>query len=203
MHRLCKQQWRILHVFNERKWYTWIDNLFWDTNRTTSWLINFARTQNLKDQLRTDHLNAEEQKLITNLYHEIENIFYLESDYLTFTNELTHCVDTNRTKPIFTKSFCFLHVHKEEVRAQINKMLQKRTIRPFISPWFFNILEVSKEFDSSVTQKCKVVINCRKLNKCIVDDTYPLHKISDLLDQQINVNILQSLIRYQVSTKLE
>lgn len=49
---------------------------------------NIDRRQLIKEQLRTKHFNDEECELISNLCLEFSDIFYLEGDHLTFTNEI-------------------------------------------------------------------------------------------------------------------
>lgn len=72
-----------------------------------------------------DHLNYEQRDLITNLCLEYGDIFYIEGDQLTFTNEIKHSIETNNTRPVFTKSYWYPQVHKEEVKTQINKIHKK------------------------------------------------------------------------------
>lgn len=141
------------------------------------------RVQIIKNELRTEHLNFEEKQKITELCLEFADIFYLEGDTLTFTNEVKHSVETNNSRPVFTKSYRYPHVHKEEVRSQIGKMLDQGIIRHSTSPWSSPVWVVPKKLDASGKQKWRVVIDYRKLNELTVDDKYPLPNISDLLDQ--------------------
>lgn len=162
---------------NSDKDYTLL-NFNFDPNN-----IQRDRRKTIKEQLRTNHLNEEENNLITNLCLEFSDIFYLEGDVLTFTNEIKHSIDTNNAKPIFTKSYRYPHIHKEEVKSQINNMLDQGIIRPSISPWSSPVWVVPKKLDASGKPKWRVVIDYRKLNELSVGDKYPLPNISDLLDQ--------------------
>lgn len=137
----------------------------------------------IRKQLRLDHLNEEEQELITKLCLEYSDIFYLEGDNLSFTNEIKHQINTKDNKPIYTKSYRYPHVHKEEVKNQISKMLDQKIIQPSTSPWSAPVWVVPKKMDASGKPKWRVVIDYRKLNEITVDDKYPLPNISDLLDQ--------------------
>lgn len=137
----------------------------------------------IKKDLRLSHLNDEEQQLITDLCLNFSDIFYLEGDSLTFTSEIKHSIDTSVSRPVFTKSYRYPQVHKEEVKQQISKMLDQGIIRPSISPWSSPVWVVPKKLDASGKQKWRVVIDYRKLNELSVGDKYPLPNISDLLDQ--------------------
>lgn len=63
---------------NSDKDYTLL-NFNFDPNN-----IQRDRRKTIKEQLRTNHLNEEENDLITNLCLEFSDIFYLEGDVLTF-----------------------------------------------------------------------------------------------------------------------
>lgn len=144
---------------------------------------NFNREEIIQNQLRLDHLNSEEKELITETCLEFSDIFYLDGDSLTFTNEIKHKIELSNPKPIVTKSYRYPHVHKEEVKSQVSKMLQQGIIQPSTSPFSSPVWVVPKKLDASGKQKWRIVIDYRKLNEVTVDDKYPLPNISDLLDQ--------------------
>lgn len=102
---------------------------------------------------------------------------------MTFTNEIKHSIDTKDSKPIYTKSYRYPQIHKQEVKSQVSKMLDQGIIRPSISPWSSPVWVVPKKLDASGKQKWRVVVDYRKLNELTIDDKYPLPNISDLLDQ--------------------
>lgn len=81
-------------------------------------------------QIRTDHLNAEEDREIRKLISEFSSIFYQEGTDLSFTNAIKHNIKTINEIPIYTRSYRYTEVHKEEVSRQINAMLNQRIIRP-------------------------------------------------------------------------
>lgn len=163
--------------------YDEIDYPTTNNDNQTPTYSNNDRLNNIKDQLRIDHLNPEEQEFITDLCMKFSDIFYLDGDNLTFTNEIKHQIDTNNAKPTFTKSYRYPQIHKEEVKSQVNNMLNQGIIRHSISPWSSPVWVVPKKLDASGKQKWRVVIDYRKLNELTVDDKYPLPNISDLLDQ--------------------
>lgn len=156
-----------------------INNVSQFDNHTT----NPNRKDEILKQLRLEHLNEEESELIQELCLNFSDIFYLEGDHLSFTNEIKHTIDTNNAKPVFTKSYRYPQVHKEEVKTQVSKMLEQGIIRPSSSPWSSPVWVVPKKLDASGKQKWRVVVDYRKLNELTVDDKYPLPNISDLLDQ--------------------
>lgn len=151
------------------------------SNTSVPQVIN--RDEEIINQLRTEHMNVEEQEVISQVCLEFADIFYLEGDTLTFTSEIKHSIKTKDARPIHTKSYRYPHVHKDEVKTQVNKMLEQGIIQPSISPWSSPVWVVPKKMDASGKQKYRLVIDYRKLNDVSIDDRYPLPNISDLLDQ--------------------
>lgn len=141
------------------------------------------RIQQLKNQLRTDHLNEEEKRSLLELCKNYNQIFHLEGDKLTSTNVLCHQIITESNAPIQTKTYRYPEVHKQEVNTQISKMLQQGIIRPSTSPWSSPLWVVPKKKDASGKVKWRIVIDYRKLNDVTVGDAYPLPNITDILDQ--------------------
>lgn len=145
--------------------------------------MNENRTKEIRQVLRLDHLNAEEEEKITNLCLNYPEIFYLEGDKLSFTNQIKHEIKTTDSEPIFTKSYRYPQAHKQEVKSQIDKMLNQGIIQPSFSPWSSPVWVVPKKMDASGVQKWRIVIDYRKLNEKTIKDRYPLPNITDLLDQ--------------------
>jgi len=138
---------------------------------------------NIKDFIRTDHMNSEERKEILKLCQEFSDIFYKPGDKLTFTSHVKHEIKTTDEIPIHTKSYRFPHIHKNEVRKQINEMLDKGIIRPSSSPWSSPIWIVPKKLDASNKQKWRLVIDYRKVNEKTIDYRWPIPNINDILDK--------------------
>lgn len=134
-------------------------------------------------QLRTGHLNSEERTALEKLINEYSDTFYIDGQDLSFTNQIKHSIKTTDNLPVYTKTYRYPFVHKEEVRAQIDKMLKQKIIRPSNSPWSSPIWVVPKKHDASGKQKWRVVIDYRKLNEKTINDKYPLPNISDILDK--------------------
>ena len=140
-------------------------------------------TANISNLIRTNHLNSEEKLAIHTLCEQYEKLFLKEDQPLTFTNQVKRQIDLKNDKPIFTKSYRYPYVHKEEVKKQIDKMLKEGIIRPSYSPWSSPIWIVPKKADASGKAKWRLVIDYRKLNEQTIDDRYPLPNITEILDK--------------------
>ena len=133
--------------------------------------------------LRTDHLNSEEYFVLEKIVRDYRDIFYLDGDTLSFAHSIKHVIRTTDETPVFTKSYRYPYIHKEEVQNQIQKMLDQGIIRPSYSPWNSPIWVVPKKLDASGKRKWRIVVDYRKLNAKTVGDRYPLPNITDLLDK--------------------
>lgn len=133
--------------------------------------------------IRTSHLNTEERKHITKLCREYDDIFLKEGQKLSFTNVIKHTIPTDNDLPIYTKSYRYPFIHKQEVQRQIKDMLEQGIIRPSYSPWSSPVWIVPKKMDASGKQKWRLVIDYRRLNEKTVTDRYPLPNINEILDK--------------------
>jgi hypothetical protein len=142
-----------------------------------------ARSRDVISRLRTDHLNEEEKANLVTICSRYADIFYIEGEPLTFTNQIKHRIRTTDEVPVYTKSYRYPFVHRQEVRDQIAKMLDQGIIRPSDSAWSSPIWVVPKKADASGRQKWRLVVDFRKLNDKTIDDKYPIPNITDVLDK--------------------
>lgn len=133
--------------------------------------------------IRSKHLNQEEKYELKKLILQYPEILHRPNDKLTFTSNIKHDIKTTDEIPIYTKSYRYPYIHKEEVQRQITKMLEDGIIRPSCSPWSAPVWIVPKKIDASGKQKWRIVTDYRKLNLKTIDDRYPLPNISDILDK--------------------
>ena len=144
-------------------------------------------------KLRIDHLNLEERTKLLNLIQEYSDIFYTEGQNLSFTNQVKHKIKTSDEIPVYTRSYRYPFVHKDEVKKQIASMLEQGIIQHSNSPWSSPVWIVPKKLDASGKQKWRVVIDYRKLNSKTIDDKYPLPNITDVLDKLGKANYFTTL----------
>lgn len=142
-----------------------------------------SRASDVISRLRTDHLNEEEKANLITLCSRYADVFYIEGEALSFTNKIKHRIRTTDEVPVHAKSYRYPFIHREEVRNQIEKMLEQGIIRPSDSAWCSPIWVVPKKIDASGKQKWRLVVDFRKLNEKTYDDKYPIPNISDVLDK--------------------
>ena len=69
-------------------------------------------------------------------------------------------------------------IELQELRVQLQELLDKGFIRPSTSPWGTSVLFTKKE-----DKTLRLFIDYRQLNKVTVKNRYPLPRIDDLFDQ--------------------
>lgn len=143
---------------------------------------NEKKQLNIPEAIRTQHLNVEEKSEIIKLCKAFRDIFYNENCDLTFTNAVKHEIRTKDEEPVYVRSFRHPHSMKQEIRNQIQKLLENKIIQPSISPYSAPVWIVPKKMDSSGKRKFRMVIDYRKLNEKTIEDKYPLPRIEEILD---------------------
>ena len=80
-------------------------------------------------------------------------------------------------------------VELQELRVQLQELLDKGFIRPSTSPWGAPVLFAKKK-----GKTLRLCIDCRQLNRVMIKNRYPLPRIDDLFDH---------LRRAQVYSKID
>lgn len=178
-----------VHIRDFQVHLTQLDSSIISKSSDTHEIINTVssspsdRISRVLSQIRHEHLNAEEKKLLLDCCSEYNDIFYLDGDPLTCTNAIQHSINTKDASPIHVKSYRFPECHKQEVEKQIKKMLDQNIIKPSNSPWSAPVWVVPKKIDASGQKKWRIVIDYRRLNDVTINETFPIPLISDILDQ--------------------
>ncbi|CAN1768730.1 Retrovirus-related Pol polyprotein from transposon 17.6 [Linum perenne] len=82
------------------------------------------------------------------------------------------------TAPISIPPYRMAPAELNELKEQLQELLDKGFIRPSVSPWGAPVLFVKKK-DGSM----RMCIDYRRLNKATIKNRYPLPRIDDLFDQ--------------------
>ena len=80
--------------------------------------------------------------------------------------------------------YCMPPKEMEELKVQLEEVLEKGYIRPSVSPWEAPVLFVRKK-DGTM----RLCIDYRELNKVTIKNKYPLPRIDDLFDQLQGVGV--------------
>ena len=75
-----------------------------------------------------------------------------------------------------------------ELKKQLEDLLDKKFVRPSVSPWGAPVLLVKKK-DGSM----RLCIDYRILNKVTIKNKYPLPRIDDLMDQLVGARVYSKI----------
>ena len=75
-----------------------------------------------------------------------------------------------------------------ELKKQLEDLLEKKFVRPSVSPWGAPVLLVKKKEGSM-----RLCIDYRQLNKVTIKNKYPLPRIDDLMDQLVGACVFSKI----------
>lgn len=142
-----------------------------------------TRIKRIENGLRLDHLNQEERGHVLDIIKEFPSSFHLPGDQLGKTTTLTHRITTTDGTPVHTRQYRFPPVHQDEIKKQVQGLLENGIIKHSSSPYNSPLWIVPKKPDSNGNKRWRMVIDYRGLNDKTVGDSYPLPNITEILDK--------------------
>jgi len=92
------------------------------------------------------------------------------------------------TKPVSMAPYHMSAFELAELKKQLEDLLDKKFVRPSVSPWGAPVLLVKKK-DGSM----RLCIDYRQLNKVTIKNRYPLPRINDLMDQLVGARVFSKI----------
>ncbi|GAU46655.1 hypothetical protein TSUD_281460 [Trifolium subterraneum] len=92
------------------------------------------------------------------------------------------------TSPISMALYRMSALELNELKKQLEELLEKKFIRPSVSPWGAPVLLVKKKEGSM-----RLCIDYRQLNKVTIKNKYPLSRIDDLMDQLVGACVFSKI----------
>ena len=124
--------------------------------------------QELVDKCSKNLATDEKNRLIKTL-QEFEHVFVGKDNQLGRTSLVKHTINTGDHPPIKQRPRRTPMHLQEEVKMQINDMLERKVIQPSTSPWSSPIVLVKKK-DGTF----RFCVDYRRLNQVTVGDAYPI-----------------------------
>src|ERR1051325_12104805 len=93
-----------------------------------------------------------------------------------------------RTSPVSMTLYQMSAFELKELKSQLEYLLEKRFIRPSVSPWGAPVLLVKKKEASM-----RLCVDYRQLNKVTIKNRYPLPRIDDLMDQLVGACVFSKI----------
>ena len=92
------------------------------------------------------------------------------------------------TGPIAIAPYRMSPVELAELKSQLEELLEKKFVRPSVSPWGAPVLLVKKK-DGTM----RLCVDYRELNKVTIKNKYPLPRIDDLMDQLVGASVFSKI----------
>ena len=135
-------------------------------------LMGWLASLTLEDRVRQD-------LSLPRVVYEYEDVFLDELPRLPPQRVVDFCIELHPgTSPISMTSHRMELVKLQELKVQLQELLDKGFIRPSTSPWGAPVLFAKKKIKT-----LRLCINYRQLNKVTIKNRYPLLRIDDLFDQ--------------------
>ncbi|KAL0349812.1 UNVERIFIED_CONTAM: Transposon Ty3-G Gag-Pol polyprotein [Sesamum radiatum] len=90
--------------------------------------------------------------------------------------------------PISIAPYITAPIELQELKKQLEELLEKGFVKPSTSPWGAPVLFVKKKYGSM-----RLCVDYRQLNRVTVKNKYPLPRIDDLLDQLKGATIFSKI----------
>ena len=92
------------------------------------------------------------------------------------------------TKPVSMGPYRISAYELVELKKQLEDLLEKKFVRPSVSPWGILVLLVKKK-DGNM----RLNVDYRQLNKVTIKNKYPLLRIDDLMDQLVGARVFRKI----------
>ena len=120
---------------------------------------------------------------------DFPNVFPEELPRLPPQREIEVAIDVvPSATPASITPYQMAPVELKELKLQLQELLEKRFIRPSVSPWGAPVLFVKKK-DGTL----RLCIDYRQLNKLTIKNKYPLPRIDDLFNQLKGASIFSKI----------
>lgn len=143
--------------------------------------VNAIRTKKLIELIKEKTPKHAEDSLM-NLITEYNDIFALDSDRMSINNFYEQKLRLKDDTPVFSKNYRLPETQRQEINAQVEKLLKNDLIENSVSHYNSPVILVPKKC-STKEKKWRMCIDYRLLNKKLIPDKYPLPRIDDILDE--------------------
>lgn len=94
-----------------------------------------VKSNRIPELVRTQHITPQQKEELLKLLSLYSCIFKTEKDKLSATGLLEHQIKTKSDQPIYSRNYRYPQHFREQIREEINKMLENKIITPSNSPY--------------------------------------------------------------------
>ncbi|KAG7305634.1 hypothetical protein JYU34_009728 [Plutella xylostella] len=142
--------------------------------------------------MSTRHSVISREELSTEQKYELDEVIEAMRNTIGIglgrTKLIEHRIDTGDALPVKQRQYPFSPPIMRELEAEIEDMLEKDVIEPSYSSWRSPVLLVKK-----ATGKNRLCLDSRQLNKLTKKDSYPLPRVTSILDNLKNAQLLSTI----------
>ena len=133
-------------------------------------------------------MDLDRRDAVARLVLEFSDVFALTDAELGVTDRVCHHLDIGRSSPVKQYARRIPYSLRGPVEEAIKDMLERKIIRPSVSPWASPVVLVKKKEGSY-----RFCVDYRRLNALTKTDVYPLPRIEDYLDALSGVRYFSTL----------
>nr|KYP36401.1 Transposon Ty3-G Gag-Pol polyprotein [Cajanus cajan] len=136
-------------------------------------------------------MSVETERVLADIkvVRDFADIFPDEVPGLPPVRELEFSIDlVPSAGPVSVAPYRMAPAELVELKGQLEDLLEKRLVRPSVSPWGAPVLLVRKKDGGS-----RLCVDYRQLNKLTIKNKYPLPRIDDLMDQLRGASVFSKI----------
>jgi hypothetical protein len=166
----------IFHINMLKKWHPPAADVCYTTDEgeTEESEIVHWRDEEVGEPEISDHLSQQQKQEILELITEFTAVFSNEPGRTTLVQ---HHIETGNAVPHRQPPYRLPMAYREQVRRELDEMLDRGLIVPSVSEWASPIVIVRKK-DNSI----RFCVDYRKLNQVTRVDAYPMPRVDELID---------------------
>lgn len=159
---------------------------FSNSEWSCSSIMDESHIPNVRNGIIGRHQLSEKQRAV--LDDVIQNFRCLASGGLGCTSLLEHVILTGDALPIKQRAYPVSPAIQERMGIQLKRMLDAGVIEKSFSPWSSPVVLVKKRDGGD-----RLCVDSRKLNSVTQRDSYPLPRVSEILDRLGKSNYLSKI----------
>lgn len=155
------------------------------------WSCNSLTLEENSDKLSRNkivsfhNLSSNQQDLLNETVSKFKS---LSSGRLGRTHIMKHVIDTGDALPVRQNPYPVSPIIQEKMGKQLQRMIDLNVVEPSFSPWCSPVVLVKKKDGGD-----RLCIDSRKLNAVTKRDSYPLPRVSEILDRLGRTNFLSKI----------
>src|SRR3954463_751465 len=143
-------------------------------------MFSLMASLSFENQVRIDELKV---------VREFSEVFPDDIPDVPLEREVEFTIDlVPGTRPVSMAPYRMSASELSELKKQLEELLEKKFVRPSVSPWGAPVLLVKKK-DGSM----RLCVDYRQLNKVTIKNKYPLPRIDDLMDQLVGASVFSKI----------